>query len=55
MTMTALEVYSEPSRTSKMELIAKIIKDIQPLTIFAKCSILDAQLGSKCDSVLLTL
>ena len=34
------EVYSEPSETSKIELSAKIVDCIQPLTIFAKNFIL---------------
>ena len=31
-----------------MELFAKIVNGFQPLTIFAKCSILDVRLGSGC-------
>ena len=34
------EPYSEPSQTSKMELLAKIVNSLKPLTIFPKCSIL---------------
>ena len=32
------EAYSEPSRTSKKELFARIVNFFQPLTIFAKAS-----------------
>ena len=39
------ETYSEPSQTFKMELFAKIIGCIQPLTIFAKRSILGVSQG----------
>ena len=39
------EAYSEPKQTSKMDLLKKIINDWQPLTIFAKNSILDIRLG----------
>ena len=39
------EAYSEPSRTSKMQLFAKIVNGFQPLIIFAKSFILDVQLG----------
>ena len=35
-----IETYSEPSETYKMELFAKIVDCIQPLTIFEKHSIL---------------
>ena len=35
------EAYSEPSQTPKMEPFAKMDKGFQPLTIFAKRSILD--------------
>ena len=31
----------EPSRTSKIEIFAEVVNDFQPLTIFAKSSILD--------------
>ena len=41
------EAYSEPSLISKMELFAKIVKGFQPLSIFAKNSILDVPLGSE--------
>ena len=34
-------MYSESTQTSKTEPIAKKVSDIQPLTIFAKLSILD--------------
>ena len=33
--------FLEPSQTSKMELFAKRVNGFQPLTIFAKSSILD--------------
>ena len=39
------EVYSESSRTSTMELFAKIVKSFQLLTIFIKSSIFDIRLG----------
>ena len=39
------EVYSEPSRTSKMELFTKKFNGFFLLTIFAKNSILDVRLG----------
>ena len=39
------EVYSEPSRTSTMELFAKIVIGFQLLTIFIKSFILDILLG----------
>ena len=35
------ETYSEPSQTSKMELFVKIVKSWNPLSIFAKSSIID--------------
>ena len=40
-------MYSEPSRTTKMELFGEIINDFYLLTIFPKSSILDDQLGSE--------
>ena len=43
-------VYLEPCETSKMEHLAKIVKGCQPLTIFAKSSVLDVGLGSECSS-----
>ena len=42
-----VEAYSKPSRTSNMELFAKIVKDHLMLTIFSKLSILDGWLGSE--------
>ena len=33
--------YSKPCQTSKTERFAKVINDFQPLTIFAKLSVLD--------------
>ena len=41
------EDYSEPSRTSEIKHVAKIVNGFQPLTIFAECSILDVRLGSE--------
>ena len=43
----SLHAYSEASRTSKMELIAKIVNGWKPLTVFAKRFILDVWLGSE--------
>ena len=37
----------ETSRTSKTELFAKVVNSFQPVTIFAKRSILDVWLGSE--------
>ena len=34
-------IYSEPCQTSKLELFAKIVNGVQPLTIFAKIFIID--------------
>ena len=45
--MSVSEAYSKPSRISKMELIAKKVKIFQPLTVFAKISILDVRQGSE--------
>ena len=39
------ETYSKPSRTYKIELIAKIVNSWKPLTFIAKISILDLRLG----------
>ena len=41
------ETYSEPIKTSKIELFAKINNDLKPLTIFAKSFTLDICLGSE--------
>ena len=41
------EAYPDPSWTSKIGLFAKIVNRFHPLTIFAKSSILDVQLGSE--------
>ena len=41
------DAYSEPSRTSKLELFAKIFNSFSPLTIFAKSFIADVRLGSE--------
>ena len=38
------EAYPELSRTSEMELFAKVVNDWKPLTIFAKSSIIDVRL-----------
>ena len=38
-------MYSDSRRTSKMELIAKIVNGLKPLTTFAISSILDVRLG----------
>ena len=35
------EAYSEPSQTSKMKVVANIVNDFQPLSIFTKSAILD--------------
>ena len=35
------ETYSEPCQTSKIEYFLKRVSDYKPLTIFAKCYILD--------------
>ena len=45
------EAYLEPSEISKMDLFVKIVMSFQPVTIFAKSSILDVLLGSKYASV----
>ena len=49
--LSQTEAYSEPSQTSKMELIAKIINWFQALTIFAIISISYVRLGSEYSSV----
>ena len=41
--LATVETYTEPSQTSKMELFAKIVNSWKPLTIFAKCFILDTR------------
>ena len=41
------EAYSKPCRISKTELFAKIVNGFQQLIIFAKCFILDIQIGSE--------
>ena len=45
------EAYLKPSRTSEMELFAKIVNGFQPLTIFAKSSTLGVQLGAEYASI----
>ena len=42
----------EPSQTSKIELLVKIVNYSQPLTISTKAFILDVPLRSECPSVL---
>ena len=46
----SLETYSEPSKTSKMELYAKSIDRIQPLIIFAKLSVIGISQSYGCAS-----
>ena len=41
------EKYSEPCQRSKMELFVKMAMAQKPLTIFAKCSVLDVWQGSE--------
>ena len=41
-TLQVTELYSEPCLTSKMESFAKIVNDLQLLTILEKISILNA-------------
>ena len=41
------EEYWEPSQTSKMKLFVQIVNGLQPLTIFAKSSILDIWVGTE--------
>ena len=43
-------MYSESSQTSKMELFAKTVDCIQPLTIFVKLSIFGVSQGYECAS-----
>ena len=47
------QAYSEPCEISKMDSFKKIVNDFQPLTIFARHSVLDASQGSECIFVLL--
>ena len=47
------EEYSEPSRTSKVDPLAKIVNSWKPLTIFAKIFNLDVPLGSEYGSAFL--
>ena len=44
------EAYLEPSRTSKMELFAKIVYGFQLSNLSAKSSILDVRVPSECAS-----
>ena len=46
------EVYSEHGEMSKVECFAKIINDLQPLNIFAKCSVLDVWQGTEYTSAI---
>ena len=46
------EAWSEPSRTSKMELFAKIVNGFQLLTIFAKNSISEVCVDSEYASMI---
>ena len=48
------KAYSVHSLTSKMEVFAKVVKSLQPLTIFAKSSILDVFLVSESASEFVT-
>ena len=41
------ELYSGPCQTSKMEYFTKLVIGFQPLTIFAKSSILGVEQGSQ--------
>ena len=42
-----VRVYSEPSRTSRIEPFTKIVKGQKLLTIFAKSSFVDVRMGSE--------
>ena len=46
------EAYSEHCQTSRMERFMKIVNGQKPLTIFAKCSILNVWQGSEYASAL---
>ena len=48
---SASEAHLEPSQTSKMEILAHIVKSWKLLTIFAKNSILDIWLGFEYASI----
>ena len=41
------KAYSKPCLTSEMELFAKIVNGLKPLTVFTKSSILDLGQGSE--------
>ena len=41
------KAYTEHCQASKMICFAKIVKDYQPYTIFAKCCVLDVSQGSE--------
>ena len=46
------KAYSEPRRTSKIELLANIVYGLEPsLTVFVKSSILDVWMGPEYTSV----
>ena len=51
---TKIPVNPEPSQTSKKELSAKVVKGLQPLTIFEKSSMSDAWLDFEYPSSLAT-
>ena len=47
------EVYSNSCQTSKVKLFSKIVKNLQPLTILGKSSILDIFQSSECASAVM--
>ena len=51
----AQEMYSEHNRTSTMEIFTEIVKNLYPLTILARSSILHARLSSEYASGTLSL
>ena len=53
--LSSPEAYLEPCQKSKMERFMKIFNVFQPLTIFAKCSILDVSLDPDYVALLGTL
>ena len=44
----ARQAYSEPSRTSEMEIFSKMVNCWKPLTVFEESAILDVWLGLEC-------
>ena len=42
----SVEAYTAPCQTSKMDLFPKMVKSLQPFTIFAKNLIIDVLQGS---------